>query len=253
MVLWASAISCFVGFSSFRSARPHSLRITSDFVTFAVYCLFHILSADACFYLVSKYLYNGVSSSSLFVFPVVRTPPLPLYCRLIHSVSFSFSLSSSLYHFVSSSLSLFLTHPFVYSIEESNKIMQRCVHNSKGQRNKIKWKTPENISRIQNINFNKYSNDRGNVLENVQWFSTRCMHYQLKPFFSPLFLCLWIFRGCFRCNRNQINHFRGENFPESTVRICFVGWKWSALHRRPTPFNTNICTVHTYRALFLNI
>lgn len=61
-----------------RSAwRARSPRITSDFATFVVYCLFHILSADARFYLVNKYLYNGVSSSSLFVFPVVRTQLLP--------------------------------------------------------------------------------------------------------------------------------------------------------------------------------
>lgn len=71
-------------------------------------------------------------------------------------------------------------------------------------------KTPKNILCIQNINFNKYSNCKGNVY----WLRTPCMHFEacfeINPFFP-------IFRGCFWCNRSQINHFQGENFQESTM------------------------------------
>lgn len=64
MVLWASA---FLVLPVLTPSRPPFL-CASIFVTFAVYCLFHILSADACFYLVNKYLYNGVSSSQFICF-----------------------------------------------------------------------------------------------------------------------------------------------------------------------------------------
>ena len=90
------------------------VRITSDFATFVVYCLFHILSADACFYLVSKYLYNGVSSSSLFVFPVVHTQLLPFSIDssflsvFLISHSFSITLPLPLIPFLSSSFPIVL-------------------------------------------------------------------------------------------------------------------------------------------------